>query len=154
MHGIISYGHFPIKELAPHKNQGMEITLVEKGVMEPAILDTLPWTYTAGMFRTTRFGVAEAHGLGMVLQANYLIEKGAVEITDAGRFRPVAGVFEETFTALAHELLMIQALGDYDAASAMVERYGNVPPKMASAIESLSDLPVDVDPSYPLEGLR
>jgi len=33
MHGIISYGHFPIKELAPHKNQGMEITYVEKGVM-------------------------------------------------------------------------------------------------------------------------
>ena len=41
----------------------------------PVILDSLPWTYTAGMFRTTRFGVAEAHGLGMVLQANYLLEK-------------------------------------------------------------------------------
>ncbi len=128
--------------------------LVDKGIMEPAILDSLPWTYTAGMFRTTRFGVAEAHGLGMVLQANYLIEKGAVEITDAGRFRPVAGAFEEAFRSLAHELLMIQALGDYDAALAMVERYGNVHPKMASAIESLTDLPVDVDPTYPLEGLR
>ena len=34
MHGIISYGHFPIRELAPHKNQGMEITYIEKGVME------------------------------------------------------------------------------------------------------------------------
>ena len=128
--------------------------LVDKGIMEPAILDSLPWTYTAGMFRTTRFGVAEAHGLGMVLQANYLIEKGAVEITDAGRFRPVAGAFEEAFRSLAHELLMIQALGDYDAALAMVERYGNVHPKMVSAIESLTDLPVDVDPTYPLEGLR
>ena len=128
--------------------------LVDKGIMEPAILDSLPWTYTAGMFRTTRFGVAEAHGLGMVLQANYLIEKGAVEITDTGRFRPVAGAFEEAFRSLAHELLMIQALGDYDAALAMVERYGNVHPKMVSAIESLTDLPVDVDPTYPLEGLR
>jgi hypothetical protein len=128
--------------------------LVEKGVMEPSILESLPWTYTAGMFRTTRFGVAEAHGLGMVLQANYLLEKGAVEITEEGRFRPIEGLFEESFKSLAHELLMIQALGDYDAALAMVERYGSVHPEMASAIESLTDLPVDVDPTYPLDGLR
>ncbi len=90
--------------------------LVEKGVMDPAILESLPWSYTAGMFRATRFGVAEAHGLGIVLQANYLIASGAVEITDDGRFRPVPSVFDETFRRLAHELLMIQALGDYDAA--------------------------------------
>jgi len=55
MHGIISYGHFPIRELAPHKNQGMEITLVERGVMEwmvegrpekveaGSVFYTLPW---------------------------------------------------------------------------------------------------------------
>ena len=55
MHEIISYGHFPIKELAAHKNQGMEITLIEKGVMEwmvggrpekvetGSVFYTLPW---------------------------------------------------------------------------------------------------------------
>jgi len=128
--------------------------LVASGVMSPEILDSLPWTYTAGMFRTTRFGVAEAHGLGMVLQANFLLEKGAVELTEDGRFRPVPELFEESFRDLAHELLMIQALGDYDAALAMVERYGEVHPAMAEAIEGLTDLPVDIDPSYLLEGLQ
>jgi len=128
--------------------------LVDRGVMDGEILNSLPWTYTAGMFRTTRFGVAEAHGLGMVLQANYLFEKGAVEITDEGRFQPVGDRFRDSFRDLARELLMIQALGDYDAAVAMVERYGKVHPAMDAAIESLRDLPVDVDPSYPLEGLR
>jgi len=128
--------------------------LVERGVMTPEILDSLPWTYTAGMFRTTRFGVAEAHGLGMVLQANYLLEKGAVVLTEDGRFRPVPEIFEETFRSLAHELLMIQAIGDYDGAVAFVERYGTVHPQMAVAIEGLEDLPVDIDPTYPLEGLR
>ncbi len=128
--------------------------LVGSGVMAPEILDSLPWTYSAGMFRTTRFGVAEAHGLGMVLQANYLLERGAVEITEEGRFRPVPELFEESFRDLAHELLMIQALGDYDAAVSFVERYGRVHPAMAAAIDSLSDLPVDVDPVYPLEGLQ
>jgi hypothetical protein len=128
--------------------------LVEQGVMSPEILESLPWTYTAGMFRTTRFGVAEAHGLGMVLQANYLLEKGAVEITDIGRFKPVPELFEQTFRDLAHELLMIQALGDYDAAVAMVEKYGTVHPLMMAAIKSLSNLPVDIDPSYPMKGLN
>ena len=128
--------------------------LVESGVMPPEILESLPWTYTAGMFRTTRFGVAEAHGLGMVLQANFLLEKGAVDLTEDGRFRPVPELFEETFRDLAHELLMIQARGDYDAALGFVERYGAVHPAMAAAIGALTDLPVDVDPSYPLEGLQ
>jgi hypothetical protein len=127
--------------------------LVGQGVMEPSILESLPWTYTAGMFRTTRFGVAEAHGLGMVLQANYLLEHGAVVITDDGRFEPVPEQFEQAFRDLAHELLMIQALGDYAAAQAFVERYGTVHPAMAAAIASLTDLPVDIDPSYPLAGL-
>ncbi len=128
--------------------------LVEKGVMEPAILDSLPWTYTADMFRATRFGVAEAHGLGTVLQANYLIELGAVEITEDGRFRPVPDRFEDAFRALAHELLMIQARGDYEAAVEFVERYGTVNPAMAAAIAGLADLPVDIAPTYPLAGLQ
>jgi hypothetical protein len=129
-------------------------TLVRAGVMEPAILETLPWTYTAGIFRTTRFGVAEAHGLGMVLQANFLLERGAVRITEEGRFEPVPELFEQNFRDLAHELLMIQARGDLAAATAMVESYGAVRPEMAAAIAGLGGLPVDIDPSYPLEGLQ
>jgi hypothetical protein len=128
--------------------------LVENGVMEPGVLESLPWTFTADMFRATRFGVAEAHGLGTVMEANYLIEAGAVEITGDGRFRPVPDRFEEAFRSLAHDLLMIQALGDYDAAASLVERYGTVHPVMAAAIEGLTDLPVDITPSYPLEGLQ
>jgi hypothetical protein len=90
----------------------------------------------------------------MVLQANYLLEKGAVELTENGRFRPIPELFEETFRDLARELLMIQALGDYQAALDMVERYGSVHPAMAEAIAGLTDLPVDIDPRFPLEGLQ
>jgi len=125
--------------------------LVEKGTMDPAILDSLPWTYTAGIFRTTRFGVAEAHGLGMVLQTNFLMERGAIEITEDGRFRPVPERFEPAFRDLAHELLMIQAEGDYAAAVGFAEKYGTVDPAMAEVIDSLVSIPVDIDPSYPFE---
>jgi hypothetical protein len=123
--------------------------LVAKGIMDPAILDSLPWTYTAGIFRTTRFGVAEAHGLGMVLQTNFLLANGAVEITEEGKFRPVPDRFEQAFRELAHELLMIQAEGDYDGAVAFVEKYGTVNPAMVKAIDGLVGIPVDIDPSFP-----
>ena len=34
MEEIISYGRFQCRELAPHKNRGMEITFVQRGMME------------------------------------------------------------------------------------------------------------------------
>ncbi|QHI69392.1 AraC family transcriptional regulator [Tichowtungia aerotolerans] len=55
MKEIISYGHFRCTDLAPHKNRGMEITYVEKGMLEwmvegtqekvesGSIFFTLPW---------------------------------------------------------------------------------------------------------------
>lgn len=55
MKEIISYGRFRCTELAPHKNRGMEITFVEKGMLEwivegvpekvapGSIFFTLPW---------------------------------------------------------------------------------------------------------------
>ena len=55
MKEIISYGRFQCDELSPHKNRGMEITYIEKGILEwmvegvPEKVDpgsiyfTLPW---------------------------------------------------------------------------------------------------------------
>lgn len=55
MNEIISYGRFRCKELFPHKNRGMEITYIEKGMLEWAVegvpekvgpgsvFFTLPW---------------------------------------------------------------------------------------------------------------
>jgi hypothetical protein len=129
-------------------------TLVERGVMEPPILEHLPATVTAGFFRSTRFGVAEAHGLAVVIQTNYLLEKGALEVTEGERFRPVPEAFLGAFRDLATEILMIQARGDYQGAQRLVERYGTVPPAMQAVLDELTDIPVDIDPVYPLEGLE
>lgn len=128
--------------------------LVERGVMEPEILEHLPATVTAGMFRSTRFGVAEAHGLGVVIQTNFLLERGAIAITEDGRFRPVPEAFLGAFRDLATEILMIQARGDYQGAQRLVERYGAVHPAMRAVLDSLTDIPVDIDPVFPLEGLQ
>jgi len=127
--------------------------LAERNVVPQAVVDPLPWTYTAGLFRSARFGTTEAHGLGVVLQTNYLLEHGAIEITTEGRFRPVVDRFTGAVRDLAHEILMVQALGSYDGARELIDRYGAVRPEMAAALASLDDIPVDIDPVYSLEGL-
>jgi hypothetical protein len=130
------------------------LVLADRDVVPAEVVQPLPWTFTAGLFRSARFGTTEAHGLGVVIQTNYLLEKGAIEVTEAGRFRPVPARFADTIRELAHDILMVQATGSYQGARVLVERYGKVGTDMATLLGSLDDIPVDVDPHYPLEGLE
>ncbi|MBI5501679.1 MAG: peptidase [Deltaproteobacteria bacterium] len=124
--------------------------LADKGVLPAEQMATVPQTFVAGIFRTARFGVSEAHGQGVLLQVNYLMEKGAIVVTPEGKFAPVAEKFFDAVRDLAHDLLMLQATGDYDGAKAFLEKYGKaVPEAMHPLIESLGGgLPVDITPQY------
>ena len=122
--------------------------LADKGLMEAAVAAQLPWTFVPGLLRSARFGITEAHALGVICQFTYLLEKGALIETEDGRLAPVLDRWFEGITELTHDLTMLQALGDYDAAKAWVEKYGKVPPGMQKILDSLADIPVDVDPVY------
>ena len=126
--------------------------LADKGDIPASVAKGLPWAYTAGLFRSARFGTSEAHGLGVVIQANYLLAKGALKVTPKGRFVPVPGAFRKGVDALAHDLLMIEATGSHSGAEALVTRYGTVRPAMKKLLDSLSDVPVDIDPIYAVKG--
>jgi hypothetical protein len=108
----------------------------------------------AGLFRSARFGTAEAHGLGVVIQTNFLLAEGAIEITPDGRFRPHVERFRPAIRDLARTILLIQAEGSYAGAAELVKRYGTVPPAMRRLLDGMGDIPVDVDPVYTLEGLQ
>ena len=124
--------------------------LADSGVVSAEIIEHLPWTFTAGIFRTARFGTTEAHGLGIVMQANYLMAKGAIAVDENGRFYPRPEKFRDAFVDLTHDLLMLQAEGSYIKAQAMVDQYGVVTPELAAALERLTGIPVDIDPVFPL----
>lgn len=126
--------------------------LADRGVVPPEVTAPLPWTVAAGLFRSARFGTTSAHGLGVVIQTNWLIENGALVVTPEGRFRPVAERFPGAVAGLVKELLMIQALGSYEGALALVEKYGTVRPEMQAALDSLRAVPVDVEPVYAYTG--
>jgi hypothetical protein len=103
-------------------------------------------TYLASMFRSLRFGIVEAHGRGTAIQLNYLMDHDAVRLGPDGRFsinfERIAAVVRD----LSHEILTIEAEGNYAAAKAMLDKLGVVRPPVAKAIENLKDVPVDILP--------
>ena len=109
---------------------------------------TLDPTYVAGLFRSARFGVHEAHGQGVVAQFNYLMEKGALTVDDQGRFQTVPEKFPGAIRDLLHDMLMLQATGDYEGTKAFLDKYGRPSGELLTALERLSDVPVDIRPNH------
>lgn len=122
--------------------------LIDKGVLPASKGENLSWTVVPGLLRSARFGVTEAHGLGVVCQFNYLAEKGALDISEDGKLAPVDSKWRDAIRDLAHDLLMLQANADYDAAKAWVDEYGKVSPSMQRALDALDGVPVDIKPVY------
>jgi len=121
--------------------------LQEKGYFPDSIREQQAVTYLAGLFRSVRFGIAEAHGQANAIQFNYLLDKGVIEVEE-GRFRIDVEAFPLAIEGLVHEILVLQADGNYGAGMAMIERYGGMSDVLAAALESLEGVTVDILPRY------
>lgn len=125
--------------------------LIDKGVVDKSIEEPMYVTYLAGAFRSVRFGINEAHGKGMALQFNYLIDAGAIEYNSAaGTFRINIGKMKEASQRLTGDIMTIQAEGSYDKAKALLDKYVVIRPEMKTVLDKLTDIPTDIAPSYPL----
>jgi hypothetical protein len=124
------------------------LALAAEGEISEEVARTIEATYVAGLFRSARFGVHEAHGRGVISQFNHLLEQGALEIDEGGRFHAVSEVFPGAIETLLNEMLMLQALGDYEGTAAFLEKYGHPSEALLAAIDRLGDVPVDILPLY------
>lgn len=125
------------------------IYLIEKGLYAKDFADTLWATYLAGMFRSVRFGINEAHGGGNAIQFNYIIDKGGFGFdSKTGLFFVNRDRIEQAVKELAQELLMIEAKGDYKAAKDFVQKYKVARPELKDALARLTLVPVDITPVY------
>lgn len=110
-------------------------------------------TFLAGMFRSVRFGIEEAHGKGVALQYNYLRERGAIlpDIT-TGRFSVDVPKFESGLRDLVRDICVVQAKGDYEGAKKLLDTYARVPGEWKTALDRLKGIPVDIRPIYTAAG--
>ena len=103
-------------------------------------------SYLASSFRTLRFGLHEAHGKGMAVQFNYLMQKGALIANADGTFAVNFEKMKSGVRDLAHDLLTIEATGNYREASRMLDTLGHLGPEVTAALQKLTDLPTDIEP--------
>jgi hypothetical protein len=97
------------------------------------------------MFRVLRFGQTEAHGRGMALQINFLLEHGALHASAGGRFEIDYARIKDAFRDLDHALLTVEAQGDAAGANRLLES-GAIRPEVRAALDRLADLPTDIEP--------
>ncbi|HKY27478.1 MAG TPA: hypothetical protein VJM12_05980, partial [Pyrinomonadaceae bacterium] len=125
--------------------------LIDKGVLDKKMEQSLYTTFLASVFRSVRFGITEAHGRGIALQFNYLVDEGAIRINEqAGTFSIDDAKIKQAVTKLAGEIMTLQAEGSYDKAKALLDKYAVIRPPMQRALDKLKDVPVDIEPIFPL----
>jgi len=126
----------------------------DKGLMQaplphgPEAERKLYTTYLASSFRTLRFGLQDAHARGMALQFNYFLDKGAFVANEDGTFRVDLARVKDVVASLDHELLTVEATGDYSGAKNLLAQASTIRPAVQKALDRLKALPTDIEPIF------
>jgi len=124
--------------------------MMDRGELPVAEKEELFATYLAGIFRSVRFGIEEAHGKGSAVQYGYLLAHGAFAFDeDAGHYVIDPMKMESGLRALLAEELMLQALGDYAGTQAFFTRHAHLDEHANALIAQMNAIPVDIRPLYP-----
>ena len=126
--------------------------LTDRGDLPKEKLNGYYASEVAGIFRTVRFGVAEAHGRAEIMEFNFYAERGAIaRDPSTGRYVIDFARMPDAVAALAKELLEQEATGDRARVEAWFAKYGTIPPELEKALQAAADVPVDIDPisSFP-----
>jgi hypothetical protein len=122
--------------------------LMDKGVIDRTGERRMYTTYLASAFRTLRFGMDDSHARGMAMQVNYLLDAGAYSVSADGTFSVNTGKAKKAVAGLSHELLTLEATGDYDAAKRFLDRMVVMRPEVKAVLDRLGDVPVDIRPRF------
>lgn len=121
--------------------------LMDKGVVPKEKAQEFYASHVAGIFRTVRFGVAEAHGAAEMMEFNYFLEQGAITYDPkTSRYAIDFTKMQTAIASLAKELLEIEATGDRNRAEQWFKKYDSMPSELKSALANVKDVPVDIDP--------
>jgi hypothetical protein len=122
--------------------------MIDKGVLSKSLEEPLYTTFLASAFRSIRFGINEAHGRGIAVQLNSLLDSSGFVVRGDGTFAVNRSKIKEGVVALTAEIMTIQARGDYAAAKGLGDRLGVVRPSVEKALRKLAHLPVDIEPRF------
>ena len=123
--------------------------LVDKGALDKSLEATMYTTFLASAFRSIRFGITEAHGKGIALQLNTLLDAGAFKVASDGTFAVDRAKIKDAVAALTKELMELQASGDVAKARSMLQARATLRPEVKAILDKLAGVPVDIEPRFP-----
>ncbi len=127
--------------------------MIDEGHFPAEFRDPLLVTYFAGLLRSVRFGVTEAHGKGAALQINRYLAAKAVTFDDgSATFTVDLEAFPAALEALVRDMCMWQHNGDKAVVESQLAEHGVMSPPIAAALAKLDGIPVDIRPRYPVAG--
>jgi hypothetical protein len=113
----------------------------------PAAERQLYTTFLASSFRALRFGSGDAHGKGMAMQFNYIVDRGGFVQQADGTFAVDFMKIKQAVSDLTHDLLTVEATGDYAGAQQMLA-LAVIRPNVARQLTKLANVPVDIEPVF------
>ncbi|KAF0401540.1 MutT/nudix family protein [Gigaspora margarita] len=128
--------------------------LLKIGLLTAPSIQQFYVTYLASAFRSIRFGIKEAHGLGQCIQLNYILLQGGII------YDPITARFSVNFDTVAtavsnltKDILILQGNGDKKRVKEFVDMYGEVRKEVKEALSKLEHegIPIDIRPLYEIE---
>ncbi len=103
-------------------------------------------TFFAGIFRSSRFGAASAHGKANMMRFNYFAEKGAFTQDKKGYYTINFDKMHKAMISIMQEILHIQGDGNYEAAAKWIKEEGIIKEMLQKDLNRLgsANIPVDI----------
>ena len=118
--------------------------LHEKGEIAGTLEDYYT-TFLTGIFRSVRFGGADAHGTANMVCFNFLADRGAFARDSTGHYRVDMVAMRRAMDELSARILKLQGDGDYAGVQKLVDELGVIRPQLRDDLGRLAGRNIAVD---------
>ena len=103
-------------------------------------------TFFAGIFRSSRFGAASAHGKANMMNMKYFADNGAFMYQENGTYKVNFEEMKAAVVSLLEKILTVQGNGDYEGAKAWIEADGIMTESLRRDLDMVNaaGIPVDI----------
>jgi hypothetical protein len=119
--------------------------LHEMGELSESELKDNYVTFLAGIFRSTRFGVASAHGKANMMEFYYLLENDAIQRTEDGKYKINFEKMQDVVADLSGQIIKTQGDGNYKEAKRWIDTKAKVGETLQSDLDRVNDAGIAKD---------
>lgn len=120
--------------------------LAEWGIIQDKDLMDNYVTFIAGIFRSTRFGAASAHGKANMMQFAHFMESGTITKDEASGYYTIDfDKMRKDIEVIAGEYITIEGDGNYEKASQLIAEKGVVTPMLQKDLDRIAGAGIPKD---------